>query len=119
MINGNFQVSNKIKRGNFNVIVSFDTELDEFREHVVSISDKKNNGAAGIEYAVTGSGYNYNITFTIPEGVAGAFELGLTGRVRRKGEIRREHVNISSITINYNTIRRVGVRLGEINRIGG
>ena len=119
MINGNFQVSNKIKRGNFNVIVNFDTELDEFRESVVGISDKKNNGAAGIQYAVTGSGYNYNITFTLPEGVSGAFVLDLVGRVRRKGEIRREFVNISSTVIAYNTVRRVGVRLGEINRLGG
>ena len=119
MIQGNFQVSNKIKRGNFNVIVNFDTELVEFRESVVGISDKKGNGAAGIEYTVRGSGHNYNITFTLPEGTAGAFVLDLTGRVRRKGEIRREHVNISSIVIAYNTIRKVGVKLGEINRIGG
>ena len=106
MIQGNFQVSNKIKRGNFNVIVSFDTELDEFREHVVSISDKKNNGAAGIEYAVTGSGYNYNITFTLPEGIAGAFVLDLTGRVRRKGEIRRGMLIFQALSL-------LTTRLGE------
>ena len=120
MATGAFSVRSGTRIGNFNIPLSFTEAVSGVGVSNLNAVAVDGNGITGVVFAVSGSGANYNIAVTLPDGQTGRFRLSLQGTVTPVGSGITEALTGNEVTIAYDTASVVVANYGTVEyREGG
>lgn len=109
---------------NFTVGIMFDVGVTDFAADTLSVTAVSGNGITGVTFVVLPDPdtdrSTYNVSFQLPEDVAGALKIDITGMVTPVGSSTPEAVVATAVTVAYDNITNVSATLGQVEyRDGG
>ena len=88
--------------GNFSVNIAFAEAVTDFVIGDLTFAAVSGNGLTNITRTLTGSGGNYMVNVSVPDGVTGAISVAITGQVMVSGV--EQNVVATTKTFRYDTV---------------
>ena len=114
MANATITAPQDKQTGNFSASVAFDASVTGFEKTDVRLRALSGNGITGVDFALTGTGDTYALSFTLPTDKAGIFEIRVTGMVTPQAETEAEAVTADTAVVIYDTRAHIIATFGTV-----